>query len=77
MGIASETRRRKMALPGAMGSPGPNWPSGYAAVARRSRLVVDLHTLQAALEAVGRCLDPILAGERTDGLWIPAFGWKD
>ena len=34
LAVASETRRRKVTMPTAMQSPGPNWPAGYAAIAR-------------------------------------------
>lgn len=29
------------------------------------------------LVLVAGCLDPILAGERTSGIWVPKIGWLD
>lgn len=60
-----------------MGPPGPQWAAGYAAYARKSRIAAGLQRMDAALEVVGGCLNPILAGERDSGSWIPSQGWKD
>ena len=73
--VASEKRRRRMDLPVAMISPGPQWPAGYASNVRKSRLAAELQHMDAALVLVAGCLDPILAGERTSGIWVPKFGW--
>lgn len=75
--VASETRRRSVALPGEMRSPGPDWAAGYAAIARRSKLAPALHVTAAALEVVGECLDPILSRKRAAGVWVPGRGWTD
>ena len=77
LAVASETRRRKVTMPTAMQSPGPNWPAGYAAIARRSRLPSELHEMPTALEVVGVCLNPILSGDRSRGSWHPDRGWSD
>lgn len=75
LAVHSETRRRNLVLPSAMRSPGPNWPAGYAAIARRTRLPRTPPTMDAALAMVGECLNPILAGERARGVWVPGQGW--
>jgi hypothetical protein len=69
MALTSESRRRTIELPTRIGSPGPNWPAGYAALANRSHLPERLHSMTAALKLVGACLNPILIGERTSGSW--------
>ena len=58
-------------------SPGPEWPAGYASNVRKSRLAAELQHMDAALVLVAGCLDPILAGERTSGIWVPKIGWLD
>ena len=73
--VASETRRRQVAMPAAMRSPGPSWAAGYVATARRSRIVKDLHDMSVALTVVGDCLNPILSGARSGGVWHPGSGW--
>lgn len=76
LSVASETTRRKVNMPSAMRSPGPNWPAGYAAIARRSRIAKHLYDMSAALQVVGACLNPILSGARSAGVWNPASGWS-
>jgi len=75
--LQSESERRKMQLPGEMVSPAPNWPEGYRAYARKTKIDEALHTMDAALERVGRCLNPLLAGSREGGRWLPGSGWSD
>lgn len=74
LAVVSETRRRKVRAPSVMQAPGPNWPAGYAAIARRSRIAEELHEMSAALAVVGECLNPIMSGDRTGGAWHPACG---
>lgn len=76
LAIASESRRRDVALPRSMEAPGPNWEAGYATIARRSRVASELRELSAALSFVGACLDPILAGTFRGGSWHPDRGWS-
>jgi len=71
LALASETKRRRVDLPTAMRPPGPNWPAGYAATARGSRIVPHLRQLDAALAAVAACLDSVLSGNRSSGTWNP------
>ena len=75
LSVASETRRRQVAMPAAMRSPSPSWPANYAAEARRSRIARDLHAMSVALTVVGECLNPILSGARSSGTWHPDSGW--
>ncbi|WJK33364.1 nucleotidyl transferase AbiEii/AbiGii toxin family protein [Solwaraspora sp. WMMA2065] len=64
--------RSPVTLPDAMCSPGQGWPEGYRAAARRSSLPADLHRIEAALQHVGRCLDPILGRQVPRGRWTPS-----
>lgn len=66
-----------MQLPEQMVSPGPQWPSGYAAYARKTRIDESLHTIEAALEHAGLCISPLLSGAREIGRWHPGAGWSD
>lgn len=75
--LQSESKRRGMQLPEQMVSPGPQWPSGYAAYARRTKIGESFHTIEAALEHVGLCIDPLLSGARDTGRWRPGAGWWD
>jgi hypothetical protein len=58
-----------------MSAPGPQWATGYAAYARKTRIAVPLHRMDAAVELVGECFNPILAGHRNSGTWMPGHGW--
>ena len=70
-----ESLRREMQLPERMIQPGEQWNTGYAAYARRTRINKQFHTVDAALEIVGRCLNDLLDGSRYTGRWIPSRGW--
>jgi len=75
--LTAEVRRRGLAPPTRLHSPGAGWESGYRAEARRSSLAPELRELGAALLAAGACLEPLLAGEITAGIWDPADGrWR-
>lgn len=73
--LKSESGRRQLELPTTMTSPGPLWPAGYNAYARKARVSADIQNMDAALELVKGCPDPILNGHRTNGSWTPAKGW--
>jgi hypothetical protein len=75
--LKSESKRRALQLPEQMVSPGPQWPSGYAAYARKTKIDESLHTIEAALEHVGHCISPLLSGARDTGRWHPGAGWSD
>lgn len=75
--LQSESRRRAMQLPEEMGPPGSQWPSGYAAYARKTKVDESLHNLEAALEHVGLCVNPLVRGARNTGRWRPGAGWSD
>jgi hypothetical protein len=70
--LASEAQRRGLTLPARPESPGPQWDSGYRAVARDTTLPADLRELPAALSEAGACLNPLLTREITGGQWEPA-----
>lgn len=74
--LQSERARRKMELPTQMISPGSQWPAGYAAYARKTKINKQFHTIEGALEIVGRCINPLLDGSRSTGRWLP-YGWTD
>lgn len=75
--LQSESNRRRMHLPTHMISPAPDWATGYQAYARKTRIDRSLHTMEAALEQVGSCLNPLLARSREHGRWLPGSGWSD
>lgn len=77
LAVVSETRRRGVVLPTAMKAPGPNWPAGYAATARGSRIAPHLRQIDYALAAVAACMDSVLSGDRSHGVWNPAAGRWD
>lgn len=63
---------RGMELPSELESPAPSWTSGYPRAAAQARSMGDeLRTLPAALDAVGRCLNPVLSGAVSTGVWQP------
>lgn len=63
-------RGYRVALPPALRSPGPPWERGYRAAAGDAGVLpAELQTLAAAIAHAGRCLDPILSGERGRGRW--------
>ncbi|MBF6216159.1 nucleotidyl transferase AbiEii/AbiGii toxin family protein [Nocardia puris] len=66
-----QQRRRGIELPTALHSPGPEWPRSYPAMAKQTSLPVELHDFDNALAFVGTCLNPLLDGTRTHGLWDP------
>ncbi|MFC3963276.1 nucleotidyl transferase AbiEii/AbiGii toxin family protein [Nocardia jiangsuensis] len=70
-------RRPDLDLPATVRSPAPAWEQGYRALARRTMLPTELHTLTSALEQLGRCLNPLLDGTVTAGTWNPVSGiWE-
>ena len=75
--LDSEGKRRKMQLPHEMLSPAPNWPEGYRAYARKTKIDDTFHEMEAALQHVGSCLNPLLGGSRREGHWLPGTGWTN
>jgi predicted nucleotidyltransferase component of viral defense system len=75
--LRSESKRRGMQLPEQMVSPGPQWPTGYGAYARKAKIDTAFHTMEAALEHVGICINPLVSSSRDSGLWLPRHGWSD
>lgn len=69
--LAQEARRRSLTLPATLVSPGSTWTAGYPKVARPTMVPKELHALNAALEAVARCINPALAGQVADHHWAP------
>jgi predicted nucleotidyltransferase component of viral defense system len=75
--LEAEKRRSNIQLPHRLQSPGPQWVSGYARTAQLVKLTDAAPTLHAALELVGACLNPLLDGSRTSGIWEPGLGWTE
>ena len=75
--LQAESTRRSMKLPPSLSPPATSWEQGYAAYARKTKLSSGLHSLNAALHEVARCIDPLLDGSRTRGRWTPNDGWVD
>lgn len=69
--LSAESRRRGLVLPDRLEVPGPAWVAGYREVARHTTLAKELHQLPAALLAAAACLDPLLSGLVTTGVWEP------
>ncbi len=64
-----DNARSTVELPTGMVAPGPEWEAGYARYAAAETLLhEEHHDLTAALEYVGHCLDPVLAGAAV-GSW--------
>lgn len=69
--LANEASRRNLTLPQRLTRPAPDWTSGYAEIARQSRLPPQQQNLQTALDTVNICLGRLLADEITTGTWDP------
>jgi hypothetical protein len=69
--LAQEAQRRSLTLPTALVSPDSTWTAGYPKVARPTMVPKELHTLTDALDAVARCIDPVLAGKVASLYWEP------
>ena len=77
--LRHEAGRRQITLPIRMQSPGGTWARDFP---RKAATYVghpaNLRDLEACLAAVGVCLDPVLDGTRTTGMWDPAGQrWED
>lgn len=64
-------QRPDLRLPTAVHQPGPEWVAGYQRIASTTILPAELHTLDAALEYLGACVNPLLDGTVTVGTWNP------
>ncbi len=69
--IRAEAERRGIKLPEELTAPSPQWRGGYQRIASDTILPRHLQVLDTALLSVGRCLEPLLSGEITDGTWEP------
>lgn len=70
--LTHERQRRKMTLPSTFQSPGDKWHTDFPKAAKTfNGYPQELHTLEASLNYAGKCLTPILAGIRTNGIWEP------
>jgi hypothetical protein len=67
--LRAEASRRGIVLPTELTPPSPQWRAGYQQIAGDTILPSDLHVMDTALLLVGRCLEPLLAGEISDGTW--------
>lgn len=69
--LVSEAHRRGLELPERLEAPtGPDWPAGYARVARDAP-ELDERDLDSAITVVGRFIDPVLSSTAS-GSWDPA-----
>lgn len=70
--LTQQAAIRDLQLPAELQPPGPAWTGGYPRAAEQaSTLSAELRNLAAALAAAGRCLNPILSGVVTAGIWQP------
>lgn len=68
--LERESQRRKMSLPRAMTAPSETWQVAFPEQARTfAEYPRQLHELDASLDATRACLDEILSGARTRGVW--------
>lgn len=76
--LKHETKRRHIAWPEQLSSPGHNWEKGYSENAPEyTGLPDDLHTLQASLDYAGVCLNEVLQRKRAYGTWShQEYCWK-
>lgn len=76
--LEHESRRRGMALPTQMVSPGDEWAKAYPIQAQEfAEFPIQFHPLDASLQAAAPCLDEVLAGNRREGEWDPsAQAWR-
>ncbi|MGV9638011.1 nucleotidyl transferase AbiEii/AbiGii toxin family protein [Nocardia rhamnosiphila] len=63
--------RAALELPTAVRAPGPRWEAEYPGLAAATILPAALHRLDEALLVLGRCVNPLLSGELTEGRWNP------
>jgi predicted nucleotidyltransferase component of viral defense system len=68
--LRDEAKLRELELPQKLVTPSDQWQAGYSRTAAETILPVELRTIEGALETVGRCLDPLLAGT-AEGIWNP------
>ncbi len=72
--VRRQVARSPLRMPASMREPGPEWVKGYPPLAARETLIPDrFHNLDEALRLVGGCLDPVLDGSVTTGLWDPVL----
>lgn len=77
LALRAEAERREIELPEELTAPSPQWRAGYQRIASDTILPPHLQTIDTALLTVGRCLEPLLAGEISDGSWEPElFYWQ-
>jgi hypothetical protein len=69
--LQDEAKRREVELPLRLTAPSAQWRAGYQRIAVDTILPQPLQVLVAALTVVGRCLEPLLRGEITEGTWDP------
>lgn len=70
--IDHETMRRQIARPSAMISPDPGWEQKYPDAARYfAEFPSELRSLSSSLTVAASCLNDVLDGTRTTGVWDP------
>ena len=68
--LTRQSAIRGLQLPTQLKAPAPSWSSGYPRAAAQARsMSAELRNLPAALAAAARCLDPVLSGAVTTGVW--------
>ena len=70
--LTRQSAIRGLQLPTELETPAQSWTGGYPKAAVRARsMSAELRNLPAALAAAGRCLNPVLSGSVTTGVWEP------
>lgn len=69
--LEGEAARRSLELPRRLTAPNDEWQANYSKIAATTILPSSLHILEAALETVAACFEPLLDGTVVKGTWDP------
>ncbi|GAA1527460.1 nucleotidyl transferase AbiEii/AbiGii toxin family protein [Kribbella lupini] len=69
--LEGEAARRSLELPRQLTVPNDEWHANYRKIAVATILPSSLHILEAALDVVAECFEPLLNGTVVKGTWDP------
>lgn len=70
--LGREAARRKLVLPTRIESPHSTWETRFAVEAQKfAEYPPELRPLEASMNVAGNCLNDVLSGSRTAGIWDP------
>lgn len=68
-----ERGRRRLTLPASLTSPGAQWETAYPQAAREfAEFPAELRALDSSLDVASACLNAVLSGAVSDGVWNPS-----